>query len=120
MEEEIAEEGFAPPQMETEGRRGGEFRGIEDPAADAADKVEGEIDRLPGGEGKFLPRFSVEVFPEGFERGAVRLGEEKFGGEAQIDDPRIPAAGKQGFDLFAGIEREKDVRLPEQGTRERP
>jgi hypothetical protein len=118
VEEEIAEEGFALPQMETEGCRSREFRGIQHIAADMTDKVKGEFDRLAGGEGKFLPRFSVEVFPERFERGAVRLGKEEFGGEAEIDDPRVPAAGKQGFDLLAGIERYKDVRLPEQGREE--
>jgi hypothetical protein len=50
------------------------------------------------------------MLPEGPECGAFRLGEEEFCGKAQIDDPRIPAAGKECGDLFARIEREEDVR----------
>jgi hypothetical protein len=53
------------------------------------------------------------MLPEGPERGAFRLGEEEFCGKAQIDDPRIPAAGQECGELFARIEREDDIRPPE-------
>jgi hypothetical protein len=59
MEKKIAEEGVAPPQMETEGRCGEKFPGVEDKAADTADEVEGEIDRLPGREGDLVAPVSA-------------------------------------------------------------
>ena len=118
MEKDVAEEGGALTQVKTEGRRGGEFRRIQDMAADVTNEVEGECYRLRRGEGKFLPGFPVEVFPQRFQCGAVRLGEEEFGGEAEIDHARVAAPGKQRFDLIAGIECYNEIGLPEKGGEE--
>ena len=43
------------------------------------------------------------------------MGEEEFGGEAEIDHPRVAAAGEQRCDRFAGVQRYNEIRPPKQG-----